>query len=1043
MQRMVALNQMKLQMITSLARLYTLCFLWGAATHLCAQPSALTSQQGLSHTIYSYQTHQFNVQFHTQGWSMTWRTQAQRQSVPLASALKYTFLESNPFATTQNLCGRSILYQSLYPDVDLEVHLTERLKYDLILHPGGTLDAVTLQIQGGKMLRVEKNRVVLQTSYGLIEEHIPLSYQVIEGDTIYREVRYIRKGEQTLGFQAEFYDPNYALIVDPELIAASLTGSSVHQFSNTISYDTEENIYTGGEIFGTSTGRYTPTQGAFQDSFGGGHTDISITKFNPTGTDILYFIYLGGSDFDQPSSLVVDEVSKDLIVFGNTRSSNFPTTASVHDQTYNGETDIILSRLNVSGTELRASTYIGGGKRDGVVIRLTLNYKDESRGDTMLDREGGILFATSTESNNFPVTSGSSHHGKYDGVIGKVRPDLSSIEWAYYIGGSEEDRLFSMDTTASGYYVTGGTTSTDLPITTLPSSYQGRKINPSLSISTMSQDFIDGFIVHVRRDNQNIDHGTYVGTNRTDQTYFVEVDSKGDVYVLGQTWHDNYPVQAPTGGTIYSNPGGKIFLQKFNATLTESIWSTTIGSGSARPDISPTAFLVSNCDEIFLSGWGGEYFNGTGSSTEGLEVTSDAFQRDTDGSDFYLMVLSQNAATLGYASFFGSQEVSEHAHAASRFSKNGIIYQSVCFCFPRTIPFPSTPNAWARLSGAPTRCNKGFFKFALPSKAIQFSTNNQEDTDPGISSGCVPLTIVFKNESRVDITQSEWDFGDGTFRKNSDRNITYTFTETGTFKVRLRILGSECSFSQQVEKSIQVYNDTVSVSEDLLICEEEDAQLYADGGVAYAWTPASSLNDETAAHPTIDNLETSTEYTVEITTPNGCKKKETVLVSVQPKMSVELDIQPTDGGCDGNKSFQINSFISPTPEHLLWKMGDGNSFENVSEVNYTYKSTGVYTLEIEASTQVCHTHLTEELSASALFVPNVITPNEDRKNDYLEIESITEIRLKVFDRNGTMVYSDNNYQNNWNGSDLPAGVYYYAIETDTQDLCKGWLHLIK
>ena len=971
---------------------------------------------------------------------MMWRTQAQSTySKDLSTSLQYTFLESNPFATTQNLCGRSVLYQSLYPDVDLEVHLTERLKYDLILHPGGTLDAVTLQIQGGKMLRVEKNRVVLQTSYGQIEEYIPLSYQVIEGDTVYREVRYIRKGEQTLGFQAESYDPNYALIVDPELIAASLTGSSVHQFSNTISYDTEENIYTGGEIFGTSIGRYMPTQGALQDAFGGVR-DISITKFNPRGTDILYFTYLGGSMIDQPSSLVVDEVSNDLIVFGCTRSPNFPTTASVHDRTYNGDFDIVLSRLNASGTELRASTYIGGANFDGRMPNthtLVANYRDELRADIMLDRDRGILFAASTESNNFPVTSGSSHHGEFDGVIGKVRPDLSSIDWAYYIGGSKEDGLFSIDTTASGYYVTGGSTSADLPITTLSSSYQGSAIGA-----------LDGFILHVRRDNQNIDYGTYVGTSLFDQTYFVEIDSRGDVYVLGQTTGNTntYPIQAPTGGTIYSNPKGKIFLHKFNATLTESIWSTAIGSGDPYPNISPTAFLVSNCDEIYLSGWGGVFNTGgiaAGGDTRGLPVTMDAFQGDTDGNDFYLMVLSQNAATLEYASFFGSQRVNEHAHGASRLKDDGTVYQSVCFCFPRTIPFPSTPNAWASLSGAPTRCNKGFFKFALASKKVQFSTNNQEDTDPGISSGCIPQTIVFKNESIGDITQSEWDFGDGTFRQNSDRNITYTFTETGIFKVRLRISGSECSLSQQAERYIRIYNDTVSVSDDLLICEEEEAQLYASGGAAYAWTPTSSLNDGTVAHPVIDNLGTSTEYTVDITTPNGCKKTETVLVSVQPKMSVKLDIQPTDGGCDGSKSFQINSFVSPTPEHLLWKMGDGNSFENVSEINYTYKSTGVYTLEIEASTQVCYTHLTEQLNASALFVPNVITPNEDRKNDCLEIESIAEIRLKLFDRNGAVIYSNDNYQNNWNGSDVPAGVYYYAIETDSQDLCKGWLHLIK
>ena len=75
----------------------------------------------------------------------------------------------------------------------------------------------------------------------------------------------------------------------------------------------------------------------------------------------------------------------------------------------------------------------------------------------------------------------------------------------------------------------------------------------------------------------------------------------------------------------------------------------------------PTAFLVSDCDEIYLSGWGGgaNAFHG-GGDTRGLPVTMDAFQGDTDGSDFYLMVLEQEAADLKYASFFGSQRVNEH-----------------------------------------------------------------------------------------------------------------------------------------------------------------------------------------------------------------------------------------------------------------------------------------------------------------------------------------------------------------------------------------------
>ena len=1029
-----------------------LYFFLGSVWYLHAQPAAeYVSAQALPLTDYSYQTEKYSCQFHTQGWKISWRTQKQNHRSLLPTPLRYTFLDSSPLTTIQNVYGRTILYKELYPFVDLRVSLNQTLKYDLILYPGGTLSEVVLEIQGGRLLRVEQNRIVLQTSYGLIEEHIPLSYQVIEGDTVYREVRYIRKGEHTLGFQAESYDPNYALIVDPELVAASLTGSTSDQWGNSSASDAEGNIYVGGSIFGPSTGSYTPTTGAFQSTFGGGNTtDMSITKFNPTGTDMLYFTYLGGDDRDTPLSLIVEESSNELIVYGITNSNNFPATALAYDKVYNGQTDIALSRLNALGTSLLASTYIGGSGSDGNLKNVNNLFSGPSaydylRAEVTVDREGDIVFVTSTQSSDFPVTTGT-YQGESDGIICKVHQDLEDMEWAYYIGGGEADALFSIDTTASGYYVAGATVSDDLPIPT--SSYQGSKMDGFASMGE-PQNFIDGFIVHVRRDNQNINYGTYIGTDTFDQAYFVRVDSKGDVHVLGQTWSEDYPVKAPTGATnIYSNPGGKIFLHKFNATLTESIWSAVVGSGGQRPDIEPTAFLVSACDQIYLSGWGGHTATGvvTLPGTLSLPVTPDAHQPTTDGSDFYLMVLAQDAASLSYASFFGAKNVHEHVDGGtSRFSKDGTVYQSICFCHS-SLELPATPNAWSSVVGSGD-CNQGFFKFALAPKEVQFSTNNQEDTDPGISSGCVPLTIVFKNESTGDITQSKWDFGDGTFRKNGDRNITYTFTEPGTFKVRLKVSGTDldCTLDKDVivEKSIQVYDDTVSVSEDLLICEGEEVQLYASGGTTYAWTPKESLKGEATSHPTIDSLGTSTEYTVDITTPNGCKKTEAVLVSVQPKISVELDIQPTDGGCDGSKSFQINSFISPTPEHLLWKMGDGNSFENVSEVNYTYEGTGIYTLEIEARDQVCYTRLTKQLSTNVLFVPNVITPNEDGKNDYLEIESVAGIHLKLFDRNGALVYSNDNYQNNWNGSGVPAGVYYYAIETDTQDLCKGWLHLIK
>lgn len=62
-------------------------------------------------------------------------------------------------------------------------------------------------------------------------------------------------------------------------------------------------------------------------------------------------------------------------------------------------------------------------------------------------------------------------------------------------------------------------------------------------------------------------------------------------------------------------------------------------------------------------------------------------------------------------------------------------------------------------------------------------------------------------------------------------------------------------------------------------------------------------------------------------------------------------------------------------------------------------------------------------------IPNVITPNGDGINDSFFISNLpSNLSLKIFDRWGKVVFSQNSYQNNWDGSHVPEGVYYYIIE---------------
>ena len=834
-----------------------------------------------------------------------------------------------------------ISYCDLYPNIDMYTRTSKGLKYDLVIHPGGRISDIVLEIQGADALWLENNQIHLSTLRGMLQESIPTSYQIIDQDTIYKDVRYVLRGKNRIGFEIEHYDEQYPLIIDPELVAASYAGSQ-SSVGHAACFDEQGNTYVMGQFFSqVARGILQPTSGAIQEDISG-NTNIGIVKFNLDGTDVLAFTYLGGTANNHAASAITHP-SGDLIVYGVTDSDDFPTTTDAYSTQLSPHTstspprvlvgenslstpDIILARLSPDGTNLVASTYIGGGGFDGIGdqngIMHYRHYGDGLRAEVVIDPiDEEIVVASLTTSDDFPGTLPSTFQGSIafgassttagnvsgneDGILFKMSADLQELRWARYVGGSYDDRLISVKATSTGYYATGATLSPDLPFGSLAASYQNTKIsNLPVDTDEITSDDIDGFIVHLRRDNQNIDYGTYIGTDKRDFPYFLEIGPEGNVYIHGQS-NGGYPVQDPTDGEVFSETGGRMFIHKFAPNLTTSLFSTVVGANSNYIDSNyidnslargrdgdanwvPTAFLVSKCEDIYLSGWGGNtvgifQYNG---STNRLSVTSDAPQSATDGKDFYLAVLSPNAASLSFATFHGGVDAADHQNGGmSRFDKSGIIHQAICACTNDN--FPTTPGAWSDARGpvGGPDCNIAFFKYSVKPTLARFSTNNQEGTDPGISSGCVPLTVVFQNETKGENFISEWDFGGGNFTRIDDRSVTRTFEEQGTYKIRLRVTktGTNACSNQItiVEKDITVFDDTVAVSDDLMICKGEEVQLFASGGIGYQWDPPENLDDVNKHSPILSNLQASTEYNVEITTPNGCKKQKSILLQFQ------------------------------------------------------------------------------------------------------------------------------------------------------------------
>lgn len=783
---------------------------------------------------------------------------------------------------------RAVRYKALYSGIDLEVYHTDYgyLKYDYILAPGANPKAIRTRYDGADKVYLRNGHLVVETSITRIVEQKPIAYQYIKGDSIPVSCKFkLKDGVLSYAFP-KGWNKSYELIIDPILIFSSFTGSGADNFGFTATYDAATNTYAGGIVF--SSGNYPTTAGAYQTGFNGSiGTDIGITKFDQAGGNLIYSTYLGGSDSEAPHSLVVNS-SNELYIFGTTASNDFPTLANAYQQhfaggtplaptssgmNYTNGTDILVARLNATGTGLVAATLLGGTGNDGANEgdSLVFNYGDPFRGEIILDQNEHPIVATTTSSTNFPMAGGSPQStyggGDTDGCAFRFNPNLTTLEWSTFIGGSGEDSGYGIQLNSSGeMYVTGGTGSKNLNVA-------------GNAHQNSNSGGIDGYLMRYSPSGNNLLSSTYLGTPQYDQCYFVQIDLSDDVYVVGQT-EGTYPV---TPG-LYANPNSGQFLHKLTNDLTTSIWSTTVGRSTGEVDFSPSAFLVNNCGLIYLSGWGGT-LNGTGtyqanfSSTTNLPITNDAYQSSTDGSDFYLMVLNNNASGLLYSTYFGGSVSQEHVDGGtSRFDKNGVVYQAVCAGCGGNNDFPTTPGAWSQVNGS-SNCNLGVFKFGLGNinTAVSIPT-------PYV---CIPSSYQFINNS-VGGNEYLWDFGDG--NTSTDFEPNHVYTDTGTFTVSLVVSDSTgCIESDTAYLQIMVMQlGDANVEPVDTICPGETVMLEASGGLSYQWIPSTYLSNPNSSNP-IANPPVTTDYLVLVTDSCGTDTAYTTIFVHETPVSISND----------------------------------------------------------------------------------------------------------------------------------------------------------
>lgn len=493
----------------------------------------------------------------------------------------------------------------------------------------------------------------------------------------YQSSRPPKLGEQPGGTYATAFVTKFS----PDgssLVYSTYLGGNGADHGYGIAVDSSGNAYVTGMTnsvnFPVTAGAYqtvcaplpnNPTSGNCNSS----DYNVFVTKLNSTGTGLVYSTFLGGyGNWSYATAIAVDAGGRAYVAGNETDicqtsyafQSCFPTTngAVIGGNATGGRSPqyAFVAAFDPTGAHLLYSTLFGN------------LYFDAGNGDTWatgvtVDPNGYFYLVGETQAAKLPTTAGviqpngvplgstGTYVQAWRGFIAKFNPVTSSsgasLAYATYLGGktgntSDYISGIAIDS-ASNAYVVGYTNSTDFPLT--PGAY-GTVCAPGGGTCAAA---------HVTKLDPNAQHilwSTYVGGARQDgsDSFFftgpIQLDGKGNIYIMGQSGGFGFPLVNPVEPT---STGGsqEVLVAELDPTGANLLFSTRIGSGGLHTS-GPAGLAVDSGGDIYLAG------NIIG---QGLITTPGAFQtasNDSAGCCYHGFVAKIAAATGPQITVVGS-----------------------------------------------------------------------------------------------------------------------------------------------------------------------------------------------------------------------------------------------------------------------------------------------------------------------------------------------------------------------------------------------------
>jgi hypothetical protein len=402
---------------------------------------------------------------------------------------------------------------------------------------------------------------------------------------------------------------------------------------------------------------------------------------------LKYATYFGSPGDENPNddgAAIATDADGNAYVVGITDSIAFPTIQPYDPSFAGGTYDLVIFKLNPTGTGVAFSTYLGGtgvdmahsiavdgsgnvyvtgqttsldfplanplqpayggGPDDGFVAKLDptggillfSTYLGGTGNDTVNDIAigplGSIHIAGATGSADFPTTTGALQTtfagGPLDAFVARLDPRGAPLLYSTYLGGTGSDSARSLAVDGSGHvYVAGGSDSTDFPTAN--------------AVQSTNHGNFDAFVAKLDETAPSLLFSTYLGGNDIDFGIGLAIDDFGDVIVAGNTHSPDFPVV----GAIQSNfAGGKFdaFIAKLPPSGAPVLYATYYG-GSEVDDVHAVASDAS----------GGAWVSGHTESPS-LTLVNPLQSTNAGGPlDAWLVHVSPSGAALQFATFLG------------------------------------------------------------------------------------------------------------------------------------------------------------------------------------------------------------------------------------------------------------------------------------------------------------------------------------------------------------------------------------------------------